>query len=218
MFTLLHPSSEGRRGGFTLIELLTVMAIIAILASLVLGVLSWAQNKAARERTTTEIQGMQSALEQYKTDNAVYPSNSDSDALDARTVLKPTTAYQKASLFLYGCISGDYDPMNPTAATNYDGELNGNENAKAAYFKFRQDSLGRADLTKPASAGNKVTYLMDGFANSYGYSTAYQAWVTAGSKPPQKGVNPTYDLWSTGGDIKGAGNFDTASAKWLKNW
>jgi prepilin-type N-terminal cleavage/methylation domain-containing protein len=63
---------------FTLIELVIVIAIIAILASLVLAAAHNVQVKGARSRAEAEIAALGAALESYKADNGDYPSNSDS--------------------------------------------------------------------------------------------------------------------------------------------
>ena len=64
------------RAGFTLIELLIVIAIIAILASLVMAAAHSVQTKGARSRAEAEIAAIAAALESYKADIGDYPSNS----------------------------------------------------------------------------------------------------------------------------------------------
>jgi general secretion pathway protein G len=68
------------RAAFTLIELLIVIAIIAILASLVLAAAHSVQVKGARSRAEAEIAALGAALESYKADNGDYPSNSSGSA------------------------------------------------------------------------------------------------------------------------------------------
>ncbi|MFZ4386847.1 MAG: prepilin-type N-terminal cleavage/methylation domain-containing protein [Chthoniobacterales bacterium] len=67
--------------GFTLIELMIVIAIIAILASLVLSTAGYVQKKAARSRAEAEIAAVGAALESYKADNGDYPRGSASPVL-----------------------------------------------------------------------------------------------------------------------------------------
>jgi type II secretion system protein G len=78
------------KGAFTLIELLIVMAIIAILASLVLAAAGSVQKKGARSRAEGEIKAVEAALESYKSDNGDYPSNSLPGSAVLITALMPT--------------------------------------------------------------------------------------------------------------------------------
>lgn len=55
-----------RRSGFTLVEVLTVIAIIALLAALILGLAGNAQKKAARSRAEAEISQLESFITDYQ--------------------------------------------------------------------------------------------------------------------------------------------------------
>jgi type II secretory pathway pseudopilin PulG len=57
---------------FTTVELLTVMAILAILMAMGLGVYSLASNKMAESRTKALIQQISNALELYKAKHGYY--------------------------------------------------------------------------------------------------------------------------------------------------
>ena len=155
---------------FTLVELLVVMAIITILAGLILATTGYVQKKGARSRAETEIAAMSAALENYKADNGVYPSNSATNALDASTSIDPSN-YKSACLYLYEQLSGD------TSATRQPSGKN--------YFAFKPNML----LPPPPSTAN-VTAIRDPFGNPYGYSTMKAAGGSGG-------YNPTFDLWST---------------------
>ncbi len=203
------------RKGFTLVELLTVMAVIAILAGLVLSTAGYVQKKAAMSKAQSEIAALSAACESYKADNGVYPrgpttSGSNTiplnatDSLDPRKSGKPATAaYMNASLYLYGELSGD---------RNLDRKI---DTGAKTYFEFNP-----AILT-PVGGTGTVTAIVDPFGNSYGYSTAYQADMEKDpSKPPARGFNPTFDLWSTSGNATDppATPPDTVTVKWIKNW
>ncbi len=204
-----------RHHAFTLLELLIVISIIIILAGLILATSGYVQKKGARSRAEAEIAAMSAALESYKADNGIYPRDGNTDVLFAVTDTsfasknppdpKPTSydgsaiEYRNASLSLYKSISGDSDG---------DGRAD-----SKSYFPFKPQMLGG---TKDAN-GNLISigFIRDPFGNSYGYSTSYQADVSAGNSPA-RGFNPTYDLWCTIGE--------TAPAKavyeqaWIKNW
>jgi len=59
--------------GFTLIELLTVIAVIAILLSITVGVSSYVSGAQARAKARGEIQALASALESFKAHYGDYP-------------------------------------------------------------------------------------------------------------------------------------------------
>ncbi len=63
-----------RNAGFTLIELLVVIAIIGILASVILASLTSARAKANDVNRKATIHQMQTALEEYYSDNGSYPA------------------------------------------------------------------------------------------------------------------------------------------------
>src|SRR5437016_8013554 len=73
-FVIRHSSFRGE-GAVTIIELLVFIIIILILAGLILSISSYVQNKGARARAETEIAAMSAALESYKADNGIYPTD-----------------------------------------------------------------------------------------------------------------------------------------------
>ncbi|MDP9187261.1 MAG: type II secretion system protein GspG, partial [Verrucomicrobiota bacterium] len=180
----------------TIVELLIVMAIILILAGLILATSSYVQKKGARSRAEAEIAAMSAALESYKADNGIYPTDSNTTALKANTMGDPTqSTYQNASLSLYKAISGDADNDSNRIAES------------KSYFSFKPNQL------YPLTQNQAVTYIRDPFRkeNSYGYST-----VKSSNPTGTDGYNPTYDLWSTGGVSSSANPPD--QTQWIKNW
>ena len=183
-----HPQA------FTLIEMLTVITIILILAAILLNVAGYVNNKAATARTEGEIHAISLALESYKADNGIYPTDDGTDGLNAKANFDPA-GYQIASQTLYRALSGDND-NNPTNTVTGSGKQ---------YMEIKSNMLG----------GGTTAYMQDPFGNSYGYSTAYQADLnkTPPVNPPTRGYNPSFDLWSTAG-----GKASTDQPKWIKNW
>ena len=92
--------------GFTLMELMTVVAIIAVLASLTIVGFKSAQVSASRNRTATFHAAIKSGLEQYFSDNGEYPTPKDTAGVDTfqgrRVIAGP-------SKMLYQALSGDGD-------------------------------------------------------------------------------------------------------------
>src|SRR4051794_11469362 len=115
------------------------MTIIIVLAGLIVATSSYVQKKGYRSRAEAEIAAISAALENYKADNGVYPRGnadltsattpSDSDKLDARTGLSPTTElnpdprtatnYVPSSLFLYKVLSGDTQANRQPSGKSY---------------------------------------------------------------------------------------------------
>jgi general secretion pathway protein G len=145
--------------GFTLIELLVVISLIIILAGLVLSTVGYVQKKGARSRAEAEIAAISAALESYKADNGIYPS--DSTKTDVDPSASPTPA--AASLYLYEQLSGDADHDRIPETKSY--------------FPFRPNQLSPADQTQ------NVTAIRDPFGNTYGYSTAKALGKAYGYNP-----------------------------------
>jgi type II secretory pathway pseudopilin PulG len=189
---------ERRYNAFTLIELVVVFALILVLTGLVLSTAGYARKKGARARAETEIAAMSAACESYKADNGVYPSNSDTNSLDARTSGNPTSpSYNLTSLALYNLLFGATNGSRTPAA------------GARSYFVFKPNMLSPADQTLP------VLFIQDPFGNSYGYST-----IQAATGDTTKGYNPTFDLWSTVGLTTNPppSGTDTITPQWIKNW
>jgi type II secretory pathway pseudopilin PulG len=189
---------ERRYKAFTLIELVVVSGLILVLTGLVLSTVGYARKKGARARAETEVAALSAACESYKADNAVYPSNSDTNTLDARTSGNPSSpSYNLTSLALYNLLFG---------ATN--GSRTPNAGARS-YFVFKPNMLSPADQTQ------NVLFIRDPFGNSYGYST-----IQAATGDTTKGYNPTFDLWSTSGLTANppSSGTDTITPQWIKNW
>ncbi len=212
---MIHSSLRA----FTLVEMLTVMAVIAILASLIIAVNGYVQGRAARARAEAEIAGMSAAAENYKADNGTYPRKiPETDNLNAKKEFKPLgpifTPYTKASLHFYMELSGDKGPGTEPGAS---GDPDGKPETKP-YFEFKRDML------RFSADGKVVQVIQDPFGYIYGYSTAgakaeedYQNSLRTNPNATRpattKGYNPTFDLWSTGGGLT-----EADQPKWVKNW
>lgn len=188
---------------FTIIEVLVVMSIILVLAGLILATSGYVQNKGARSRAEAEIAAMSAALENYKADNGIYPTDSapnSSEQLKAN--LNPDGGdpanFLISGQFLYKQISGDFDgnPANGIEGKTYFG------------------AALKPNMLSPNPPGPN-TYIHDPFGYCYGYST-----VRAANPAGTDGYNPTFDLWSTTGETakKPTETFAQYQQRWIKNW
>ena len=192
-FVIRH-SAFVASGAFTILELLVVISIIITLAALILGTVGYVQKKGARSRAEAEIAALSAALESYKADNGVYPTNTDSNALDPTTAFNPATSdlakYSAASFYLYGALTGDL---------NGNRQIDAGETGKS-YLAFKPNQLS------PTNQSQQVQFIRDPFGNSYGYSTTRASGGATG-------YNPTFDLWSTVNASP-----PTDQNQWVKNW
>jgi general secretion pathway protein G len=95
------------RAGFTLIELLAVIAIIAILAGIVLGIAGAATKKAALARVESSLKRMQMGLEDYKAEYGVFPQTDETDKLIDMIYTEPRDDGKRVFVeFLEGELSG----------------------------------------------------------------------------------------------------------------
>ena len=220
---------------FTLIEMLVVMAVIAVLASIILSLNGLVQRKGAIARAEGEIVAMSAACDSYKADNGSYPQDSTASAaidpdtvklcplLDGDPVNDPgATKYKKASFVLYKALSGDAKPgTNPEPPAEPGDTPDGRAETKP-YFEFRANQI-----RKSTSGG--IEGLQDPFLNLYGYSTnaastdqTYRVKLLTKpdtKRPTSGGYNTTFDLWSTGGVISpetGAA-LEPSRKCWVKN-
>jgi prepilin-type N-terminal cleavage/methylation domain-containing protein len=198
--------------GFTLIEMVIVIAVLLVLAALTIGVAAFVIRKSNVTKALNEIHLMQTWCDAYKSDHGTYPQNADTDALDPRGDIDPASPkYQKASLHLYSCITGDFLPSDAP-----DGKP---DVGKSTYGTFLPRQLSR-----DGSNAEAVRFIQDPFGAAYGYSTsgsqseaAYRAALRINPNAPRpanaKGYSPSFDLWSTGG-----GTTDSQKARWVKSW
>ena len=134
------------------------MAIILVLAGLILATSSYVSNKGARSRAEVEIAAMSAALENYKTDNGVYPS----DITHRRADNRRSSAISDRQRDTVQDLSGDL---------NGDGQ---SDLGVTSYMAFKPNQTG--GTTAPF-------FVKDPFGNSYGYSTIFQTDSTKGYNP-----------------------------------
>lgn len=81
----LQHRSFRKQTGFTLLEIMVVVAIIAILSTVVVINIAGNVDEARLSRAKQDIQSLSTALQLYRNDNASYPSTQQGlDALLAR--------------------------------------------------------------------------------------------------------------------------------------
>jgi prepilin-type N-terminal cleavage/methylation domain-containing protein len=188
MDPMKNNDSRCRRSAFTLIELLTVISIIAILMAMTIAIISYAQDKAAEERTKSVLIAVKAGLERYNDEYGEYPEPVENSGTG-----------KSGSVALYQALMDDGDdeilggPNEPS-----DGRTGEN-------MFVDVKSKGFVD-------GEGSTYwIKDG----YDRKIYYQVYDP---ENPEATNQTTYDLWSYGKDKGGSKADTDNEALWIKNW
>lgn len=72
--------------GFTLVEVLAVMAIIAVLAGMILGISGYATAKSDESKAIADIEYIKQLLADHRTDHGYYPKSSSKNSIFTNTI------------------------------------------------------------------------------------------------------------------------------------
>ncbi len=210
------------QNAFTLVELVTVITIIALLFSLVVGSFTYADRYSKRAKTEVTIKAVRSGLENYMTEFGSYPLPKSADS----TIEIANKLYVVGgAACLYQALSGDgfdqIDGATGQGTSNSDGNLDDYEN-KNVMLKDMPRELW--------SINGDYYYMIDGFGHPLRYikAAATVASVPGQAAPSRTTVNlGTYDIWSYAEDEDNLtansmesieGSIQEASRRWIKNW
>ena len=83
----MNPARAAQKRAFTIIELLMVIAIMAVVAGLIVGLASVSGDSKKIKRTEAELAKLVTLIEQYKTKVGVYPPDNPNGNLPDRNTL-----------------------------------------------------------------------------------------------------------------------------------
>jgi general secretion pathway protein G len=103
--------------GFTLIELLIVIAIIGVLATLLMVNFVGVRQRARDAQRKSDLRQIQSALEIYRSDNAIYPT---STTVGSTSILLANCGNPQLSLGNPGCTTVYMQkiPVDPSSSSS----------------------------------------------------------------------------------------------------
>ncbi|MFP6872212.1 MAG: prepilin-type N-terminal cleavage/methylation domain-containing protein [Verrucomicrobiales bacterium] len=172
----MNPINEnrGRAGSsaFTLLELLTVISILSILMAMTIAGISYAQNKAAEEKTRAGLVAIEGGLKQYHYKWGEYPRPIDNSGEG-----------RDGAIALYQALSDDGDDKFEGG----DGITSDGREGKNKFTDLKSNGI-------VAEEADKGWFVIDGFGNPYHYRVYDKAQE---DEFHNKGG---FDLWSYGDD------------------
>ena len=184
-----NNQTRNNSSGFTLIELLTVITILAILMGMAMAIISYAQGKAAEDKTKGAMSAIKAGLERYYDRNGEYPEPMENNGMGT-----------SGAIALYQALLDDGDDEISGGPNNPSDGRPGEE--------MLVDLLGKGLV---GDDGDGVYYLKDGYDRPF----MYQSYDP---ENPDATNQPTYDLWSYGTDKERNKTNKTSEPKWIKNW
>jgi len=193
---MVKPSMDSR--AFTLIELLTVISIIAILATISLGIVRGVNQRAGISRAKAELAVLASALDAYKRQYGDYPqagksagsdgSSSDTGTTEANVKATPVAA-TLVSVKLFNALVGK---LGPGTSASQMVAINGKSFIELGALTL--ESSDNEDLPSNTGTDPVPNSFLDPWGNRYLYY--YKAAGSANSWPASRG----YILMSAGPD------------------
>jgi prepilin-type N-terminal cleavage/methylation domain-containing protein len=139
--------------GFTLIELIVVVAIIAMLTSVVLSSMSTSRNKALDTASINSVREIKTALTMYFADYGVYPTNLQTLTTGSKIYIAEINPNVKYVSLTYRT------PATPPQATFYNNSCidKCNYYVLATPLKLRNDILNNSALINVVDKLNTAT-------------------------------------------------------------
>lgn len=183
-----------RSHAFTLLELLTVIAILAILGGIGLGVIRSTKQRANISRAKAELSLLVQALEDYKRYYGDYPQTGPSAANSQRVTGTAGPGVNAAQARLFNALIGVYGPTNFNVPQN--GPLFVDVTKLSLDVALVNSAFAIASGTPPAKRATSNAFV-DPWGNRYMY---FYKTTSLPGRPPVAWNAPSFILYSTGPD------------------
>lgn len=182
---------------FTLVEMLVVIAIIAIIAGMVVGLAGNAGAKKNINRVKTEMAALETAIDSYKAKLGFYPPDGTTNTL--APLFYELTGTKKISDTQYQTVNGNETITIAAISSVFGRQGFANSNPEGADNFFKEVKAGNQYRLASVN-GNQVELMIvpvDGtvrYDSADGKPGAMNVWRYNSSKPVH---NPgEYDLWA----------------------
>ncbi len=188
-----HPRPHRRSHAFTLLELLTVVAILAVLASISFGVIRSTKQRAHTARAKAELALLVQALEDYKRHYGDYPQTGPSAANSQRVAGTVGPGANTAQARLFNALIGVYGP------SNFNTRLNGPVFVNITKFAV-EVPLNNATFAVVSGSPPAKQVVNNAFLDPWGNRYLYSYKVATAPGRPAVWTAPSFVLYSTGPD------------------
>ena len=180
------------KAAFTLIEVMAVITIIVILAGLVVGGMSFVNERQAKNKAQVQIALISKALEEYKLDMGSYPLTAEVPGTYIVAAGSATSSILFKALY--------WDSDNDSAGVPADTD-------QKIYIPDLDPATSKQGWTTGTAGAS--TIITDPWGNQYCYRSAIRGSGIVAEKNTDGTVkmntntqNPDFDLWSMGKDGK----------------
>lgn len=198
-----------RRGAFTLVELLAVVVIIAMLAAILLRIVSYVSLRSTLNKVKADMEKIKTALEEYRIEYGGYPSTTN--VVSGRPKFERFSYHHNSSnlayfLFTKPLEDGKERPFIDPSLITYQTNLwfSSTVNNTDSYVKWEPGLEEKVRKDKYIHADSVLIVTNTTIVDPWGTDYRYYHERGAGGKI-NKGKY-AYDLWSFGPDRKSAYN------------
>lgn len=214
-----------RPAAFTLIEILTVVAIVAMLATMTFAGLRFAQNKARQKQTVSTINNISRSIEEYQKERGNYPRPTI-DLKDREITINGESWLGGPAICLYQVLSGDgtnairggekastgeqgssQDEKDPTLGKIY------MDNVKAPNKQQIEDKV-KMDLV---DVDGDAFYLIDPWRHPFRYQVQELDKNGLSANLDEMFSASKFEIWSYA-SLKKPDDTEEGQKEWIKSW
>jgi prepilin-type N-terminal cleavage/methylation domain-containing protein len=214
-----------RTAAFTLIEVLTVVAIVAMLATMTYAGLRYAMAKSKSKETSTFISNISRCLEEYRQDRGNYPRPAQ-DKEEAEVTLDGESWRAGPAMTLYQVLSGDGTDAIRGGDKAPTGELGSAEDEKEpgagkiymdTVIAPNKEQIANKEKMKMVETSGADFFVIDSWRHPFRYQVQELDKNGLPSNTSDMFSSAAFELWSYG-TLKTASDTEEAQKEWVKSW